>query len=168
MYSSVNYICHFVHYFPSTYLSYNWKFVPFYNLHPIPPPLSPRCAQNSLTSRWAITRKYLELYQKKKSRSAVPSLNVSWFSSTEVVNSAWCRSGKHTLCFSHSWSVSGRVSGGQCLLAAGAGGSWCRDSSAASSAPGDVLRSPAEGLKAALRTDKERAQEESKGCTQIR
>ena len=26
MYSSVNYIYHVVHYFPSTYLSYNWMF----------------------------------------------------------------------------------------------------------------------------------------------
>ena len=27
--NSVNYIYHVVHYIPSTYLSYNWKFVPF-------------------------------------------------------------------------------------------------------------------------------------------
>ena len=35
IYSSVNY--HFVHYIPSTYLSYNWKFVHFDHLHPILP-----------------------------------------------------------------------------------------------------------------------------------
>ena len=31
-------ISHIVHPIPSTYLSYNWKFVPFDHLHPIPPP----------------------------------------------------------------------------------------------------------------------------------
>ena len=42
-FSSVNYTNHVVHYIPSTYLSYNWKFVPFDLLHPIPlnpPPTS--------------------------------------------------------------------------------------------------------------------------------
>ena len=29
MYNSVHYICHVVPYIPSTYLSYNWEFVPF-------------------------------------------------------------------------------------------------------------------------------------------
>ena len=29
-----------VHYIPSTYLSYNWKFLPFDHLHPIPPTLA--------------------------------------------------------------------------------------------------------------------------------
>ena len=38
--SSVNYICHVVHYISSTYLPYNWKFVvPFECFHPIPPSL---------------------------------------------------------------------------------------------------------------------------------
>lgn len=35
-YSSVNYSRHVVHDFSSTYLAYNWKFVHFDNLHPIP------------------------------------------------------------------------------------------------------------------------------------
>ena len=36
--TSVNYVSHVVHFIPSTYLSYNWKFVPFDSLHPITPP----------------------------------------------------------------------------------------------------------------------------------
>ena len=40
-YSSVNYIYPVVHYIPSTYFSYNWKFVPFDCLHPIPFPQPP-------------------------------------------------------------------------------------------------------------------------------
>ena len=36
--SSVNCIYYVAHYIPSTYLSYNWKSVPFDNLCPIPPP----------------------------------------------------------------------------------------------------------------------------------
>ena len=39
--SSVNYTYHVIHCIPSTYLSYNWKFVPFDHLHPIPPPPRP-------------------------------------------------------------------------------------------------------------------------------
>ena len=38
---SVNYICHVVHYIPSAYLSYNWKFVHFDCFHPNPPPNQP-------------------------------------------------------------------------------------------------------------------------------
>ena len=33
MYSSVNYINHIIYHISSTYLSYNWKFVPFDHLH---------------------------------------------------------------------------------------------------------------------------------------
>ena len=36
IYNSINYIYHVVHYTPSTYLCYNWKFVPFDHLHPTP------------------------------------------------------------------------------------------------------------------------------------
>ena len=36
-YSSVNYSCHVVRHIPSTYLSYNWKFLPFDHLPPGPP-----------------------------------------------------------------------------------------------------------------------------------
>ena len=39
--SSVNYVYHVIHYIPSTYLSYNWKFVPFDCLHPIFPLSTP-------------------------------------------------------------------------------------------------------------------------------
>ena len=35
-YNSINYIYHVVHYTRSTYLCYNWKFVPFDHLHPTP------------------------------------------------------------------------------------------------------------------------------------
>lgn len=37
-YNSVNYIHHVIRYIPCTYLSYNWKFVPFDRLHPKIPP----------------------------------------------------------------------------------------------------------------------------------
>ena len=37
-YSVVNYSHHAVHYTPRTYLSYNWKFVPFEHLQSFPPP----------------------------------------------------------------------------------------------------------------------------------
>ena len=37
-YNSVNYSYHVVHEISSTYLSYNWKFVPFGHLFPSPPP----------------------------------------------------------------------------------------------------------------------------------
>ena len=40
-YSSGNYIYHVVHYIPSTYLSYNWKFVSCDCLYPIPRPPTP-------------------------------------------------------------------------------------------------------------------------------
>ena len=41
MYSRVSYIYHVAHYILSIYLSYNWKFVPFGYIHPIPlPPLT--------------------------------------------------------------------------------------------------------------------------------
>ena len=40
-YMSINYIYPVVHYIPCTYLSYNWKFVPFDHLHLIPPPSTP-------------------------------------------------------------------------------------------------------------------------------
>ena len=40
-YSSVNYIYHVAHYIPNTYLSHNWKFVPFDCLHSIPPSPTP-------------------------------------------------------------------------------------------------------------------------------
>ena len=33
MYSSVNDINHIIHHISSTYLSYNWKFMPFDHLH---------------------------------------------------------------------------------------------------------------------------------------
>ena len=36
--SNDNYIYHMVHCIPSAYFSYNWKFIPFNHLHPIPPP----------------------------------------------------------------------------------------------------------------------------------
>ena len=39
MYNSVNYIYQVVHYIPSTYLSYNWKFVPLTAFIQYPPPL---------------------------------------------------------------------------------------------------------------------------------
>ena len=42
MESSVNYLYHTLHYIPSTYLSYNWKFVAFACQFPTPPhPLPP-------------------------------------------------------------------------------------------------------------------------------
>ena len=37
-YGSVNYLYHVVHYITSSYLSYNWNFLPFDYLHLILPP----------------------------------------------------------------------------------------------------------------------------------
>ena len=36
--NSVNYSHHFIHYFATTYLSYNWKFVRFHHLNLLHPP----------------------------------------------------------------------------------------------------------------------------------
>ena len=50
MYNSVNYIDHVVHYIPGTYLSYNWKFVPFDHSQPIPSPPPPESGNHNLIS----------------------------------------------------------------------------------------------------------------------
>ena len=43
----MNYIDHVVHYVPSTYLSYDWKFVPFDHLHSVPPPPTPQLLETT-------------------------------------------------------------------------------------------------------------------------
>ena len=44
-----------VHYIPSTYLSYNWKFVPFAHLHPFPlPALDVFLSKREEVYSWAI------------------------------------------------------------------------------------------------------------------
>lgn len=40
-YNNVYHFCHIVRYVFSTYLSYNWKFIPFEHLPSIPPPSNP-------------------------------------------------------------------------------------------------------------------------------
>ena len=47
--SSINYVDHIItlQYIPSTYLSCNWKYVPFDCLQPIPPPPSPASSKHN-------------------------------------------------------------------------------------------------------------------------
>ena len=49
-YSNVNYIYHVVHYISSTYSPYNWKFIHFDFLSPIPPPPNSASGNNKPTS----------------------------------------------------------------------------------------------------------------------